>query len=482
MNLRATLAALGLFVGISGLLMLPAALCAVIYRQGDLLALLESAAVSVLLGAASWFTFRRDIRRIGIRDGFAVVTMAWVLVPLFGALPYLLSGVIPSFTDAYFESVSGFTTTGASILRDVESLPRGILFWRSMTHWIGGIGIIVMALAILPLFGVGGMQLFAAEVAGPTKDRLAPRLVETARIFGKLYVGVTALEVGALIAGGMPVFDSICHSFGTIASGGFSVRNASFAAYDSAYLDAVATIFMLVAGTNFALHYAALRGRAGSYWRDDEFRFFAISYGIATIVVTAALVLGAPRAPLSGALRLASFNVASIMSCTGFANADFALWPPFAQLVLLYLLFPGGCAGSTSGAMKNVRVLLMGKMVWITVRRALHAQAVLQVLHNHVAVRRETLASVAAFVTLYFATFLLSSLTLALTGMDPISAMSASATCLAGCGPGLGVVGPMSNYADLSTIAKWILDACMLAGRLELFTVLILFTRSYWRD
>jgi trk system potassium uptake protein TrkH len=279
----------------------------------------------------------------------------------------------------------------------------------------------------------------------------------------------------------MPVFDSICHSFGTIASGGFSVKNTSFAWYDSAYLDAVATFFMLVAGTNFALNYAALRGRPTAYWRDDEFRFFASSFAVATLAVTAALVLGTPQASPLGALRLASFNVASMMSCTGFANADFALWPPVAQLTLLYLLFPGGCAGSTSGAMKNVRVLLMGKVAWITVRRALRPQAVLQVIHNRVAVRRETLAGVAAFVTLYFATFFLASLALTITGMDPISAMSAAATCLAGCGPGLGSVGPMSNYADLSAAAKWILDACMLLGRLELFTVLILFTRSYWR-
>jgi trk system potassium uptake protein TrkH len=294
-------------------------------------------------------------------------------------------------------------------------------------------------------------------------------------------VGVTVLAAAALLAGGMPLFDSLCHAFGTVATGGFSVRNTSYAWYDSAYLDAVTTVFMLAAGTNFGLHYAAIHRGARSYWRNEEFRFFIVSYVIATIAVAATLALRSEGIPVASAVRLSSFNVASIMSCTGFASGDFALWPPFAQAALFYLLFPGGCAGSTAGAIKNVRVLLMMKSIWSALQRALHPQAVVQPYYNKAAVRRETMASVAASVTLYLASFSLASLGLTLTGMDMLSAISATAACLANCGPGLGSVGPMSNYADLTAAAKWVLDACMLLGRLELFTVMILFTRSYWR-
>ncbi|MGH2567832.1 MAG: TrkH family potassium uptake protein [Bacteroidota bacterium] len=424
---------------------------------------------------------RMQGEELRVREGFAVVTFGWMIVPLFGSLPFLLSGAIPSFTDAYFETISGFTTTGASILTDVEKLPHGLLYWRSLTHWLGGMGIIVLSLAILPMLGIGGMQLFRAEVTGPTKDKLTPRVAETARLLWGVYVLLTAAETGLLLSGGMSFFDALCHSFATISTGGFSTKNASLATFDSVYFDWVVTVFMFIGGTNFALHYAALRGRVNEYLNDNEFVFFLVSTVVAVALVTMSISQAFYGGDVLAALRFAAFNVVSVMTCTGFANADFALWTPLAQVVLLFMMFPGASAGSTGGGLKNIRVLLLLKAGVHELKKLTHPKLVVPIRYNGKMVEFDTLFTVGGFLILYLVTFSTMSIILAASGLDIITSMSAVATSMANVGPGLGTVGPMANYAHLSDIAKWTLNACMLVGRLELFTVFVLFSSAFWK-
>jgi len=474
---------LGFLILSVGVAMLSALGVSAYYDGTDFNALLISTVVSVGVGVFLMvFMKRLQGEELRVREGFAIVTFGWIVVPLFGSLPFLLSGAIPNFTDAYFETMSGFTTTGASILTDVEKLSRGLLFWRSMTHWLGGMGIIVLSLAILPLLGIGGMQLFKAEVAGPTKDKLTPRVAETARLLWGLYVLITAVETILLTAGGMSLFDAVCHSFATVASGGFSTKNASIGYYNSAYIDGVVTFFMFVAGTNFALHYSALRGRFGDYLRDNEFVFFLVSFIVAVAIVAAVTSQSSFGGDILTALRYSSFNVMSIMSCTGFATADFSLWAPLAQMVLLFLMFPGACAGSTGGAMKNARVLLLLKAAVNEFKKLIHPQAVVPIRYNGRMVDQDVVFTVAGFIILYLVTFATASILMTALGLDIVTSISAVASCMANCGPGLGSVGPATNYAHLSDLAKWILSACMLLGRLELFTVFVLFSKAFWRS
>jgi trk system potassium uptake protein TrkH len=482
MRLKPVLSVVGLLLVVVGIAMLAALAVSWYYREGDTMPILYSSLITILSGALLLVLFKATGgEELRPREGFVIVTLGWVIIPAFGCLPFLFSGAIPSFTDAYFEAISGFTTTGASILTNVEVLPHGLLFWRSLTHWLGGMGIIVLSLAILPLLGTGGMQLFRAEVAGPTKDKLTPRIAETARLLWSVYVLITAAEVILLIFGGMPLFDAVCHSFATIASGGFSTKNASIGFFNSPYIDAVVTFFMFLAGTNFALHYAALKGNLKAHFRNDEFRFFLISYIVASVIVTAAIAGPSVHGNVLKAFRYSAFNVMSIMSCTGFATTDFALWVPIAQIVLLFLLFPGGCAGSTAGGMKNIRVLLLLRTATNELKKLIHPKLVTAVRNDGRAVEAEILFAIGGFIILYLATFAISAVVLAATGLDLVTSMSAVATCMAGCGPGLGTVGPASNYAHLSAMAKWVLDASMLLGRLEIYSVFVVFSSSFWK-
>jgi trk system potassium uptake protein TrkH len=468
-----------LLVGV-GVALLISAGVSLLYKDHALIPLLVSALGT--LGVGFICTGVGSVKgELTTREGFAIVTIGWVLVPLAGSLPYLLSGAVGTLTDAFFESVSGFTTTGASVILDVEVLPHGLLFWRSMTHWLGGMGIVVLSLAILPMLGMGGMQLYKAEVGGVSKDKLTPRVTETARLLWGVYVLLTVGEIILLLVGKMPLFDAVCHSFATVATGGFSTKNASIGYYRSPYIEAVVTVFMLLAGTNFALHYSALRGDVGRYLRNQEFIYYITVFLIVTIGLASVNVLTQPNNNMVTAVRYTSFNVASIMSCTGFASADFALWAPVSQLTLHILMFAGGCAGSTAGGMKNVRVLLMLKSIHRQFKELLFPRAVVPVRLDGKMVESDILVSVGGFMLLYLTIFLAATILLLETGLDFISASSAVATCLAGVGPGLGSVGPMSNYAHLSTLAKWVLDACMLLGRLEIYTIIILFSTTFWK-
>jgi len=447
--------------------------------QATVQAFALSATVCLILGVACLKLFHNK-KELSIREGFAIVTFGWVVFAIFGALPYIFSGAISSPLDAIFETMSGFTTTGSTILTDIESLPRSILFWRAMTHWLGGMGIIVLSLAILPMLGVGGMQLFQAEVPGPTADRLKPRIQDTAKLLWGVYVILTALETLLLMAGNMSFYDAICHAFATLATGGFSTRNASVAAYDSAYIDWVITLFMFLAGINFSLHYYALKGRIGEYFRNEEFRF----YLYITLGATAIIMLvnqGTVYSSVVDNLRFSAFQTTSILTTTGFGTADFEVWPALTQYILVLLMFIGGCAGSTGGGMKVARILLLLKHAGVQLYHLIHPRAIRLVKLGGTPVSADVMQSILGFFALFMGVFVTASLLMAACGMDLVSGASAVIATLSNIGPGLGSVGPIDNFAEVPALGKAVLVMCMLLGRLELFTVMVLFLPSFWR-
>ena len=465
-----------IFLGIAMLLPIPFSLY---YGDGDYPAFLISAGLTALAGflAFKLTRFEQDLRP---KEGFAVVSFAWLFLSLFGSLPFLLSGAIPSFTDAFFETMSGFTTTGASILTDIERLPHGVLFWRSFTHWIGGMGIIVLSLAILPFLGIGGMQLFKAEIPGPVVDKLTPRITGTAKILWAVYVLISAAETLLLWLGGMTLFEALCHTFGTMATGGFSTRNASVGAYNSAYIDWVIIFFMLLAGTNFSLHYRFLRGDLRVYWRNQEFLFFLSLIGLASIVIGWDTFFHHYRDfPL--ALRKSVFQVVSILTTTGYGTADYEQWSFNSQFILFLFMFFGGCAGSTGGGMKIMRVHLLVKFVFSEITRLVHPRAVVPVRIGPTVVSREMAANVLGFFILFMVLFAVGVFIMSAMGLDLLTSFGAVAATLGNIGPGLGAVGPTDNYAHIPLAGKWVLAFFMLMGRLEVYTVLVLLSPSFWR-
>jgi trk system potassium uptake protein TrkH len=401
-----------------------------------------------------------------------------------GALPYLFAGVVDSFWAALFESMSGFTTTGATIFADIEALPHGILFWRSLTHWLGGMGIIVLVIAVLPYLGVGGMQLFRAEVPGPTPERLRPRITQTAKLLWLVYLALTVLQTVLYLLGGMGPFDAVTHTFGTLATGGFSPRNASLGHFQSPYIQYVTILFMYLAGVNFALHFRAATGRL-EYFRDSEWRFYTgvvLAAGLLLTVLN--LGTGGYELDLAGgelALRDALFQATSIVTTTGYVTADYELWVPGAQAVLFALMFVGGMAGSTGGSMKAVRVLLVLKQVWMELRKHLHARAIFLARVGRHVVREDVLANVIGLVMLYLMLVLAGALALGFLGMDLLTALGASAATVGNIGPGFGAVGATDNYGWMGPWAHAVLTFLMLAGRLEIYTVLLLFLPETWR-
>ena len=480
MNQTLTLRILGaLLICLSGTLLLPLPF-SIYYGDGVWSAFLETALICLLIGGLL-FRFCKSRKEMSVREGFAIVTFGWSFFALFGALPYLLSGAIPSPVDAVFETMSGFTTTGSTILTKIEGLPQSLLFWRALTHWLGGMGIIVLSLAILPMLGVGGMQLFKAEVPGPTADRLKPRIQDTATLLWGVYLLLTAVETLLLMFGGMTFFDAVCHAFATLATGGFSTRDASVAAYDSAYIDGVITLFMFLAGVNFTLHFQALRGRLQDFYRNEEFRcYFAITL-FATLVLLFFNWSGGIYQSLGENIRFSTFQVCSILTTTGFGTADYEIWPVITQYILVLLMFIGGCAGSTGGGIKVARILLLFKHAQVQVFRLIHPRAVRLVKLGNRPVDREVLQAILGFFALFTGIFVSASLLLAACGMDFVSGGSAVIACLSNIGPGLGSVGPTDNYAAVPAVGKGVLIICMLMGRLELFTVLVLFFPSFWR-
>ncbi|MCB0300862.1 MAG: TrkH family potassium uptake protein, partial [Calditrichaeota bacterium] len=421
--------------------------------------------------------FRDDLRP---KEGFAIVAFSWIFLSFFGCLPFVFSGTIPSFTDAFFETMSGFTTTGATILTQIEGMPEGVLMWRSLTHWIGGMGIIVLSLAILPFLGVGGMQLFKAEVPGPVADKLTPRVTETAKILWGVYLVFTAAQTVLLMFGGMNLFEALCHAFGTLATGGYSTRNASVGAYGSAYIDYVIILFMLLAGTNFALHYRFLRGDFKVYFKNPEFLFYMAIIGFTSLLICInnfiALDTGVEKT-----FRDSLFQVVSISTTTGYGTADYEQWPFASQMILFFLMFGGGCAGSTAGGMKMIRIYVLTKFVYSEIVRLLHPHAVVPVRVGKTIINRDILMNVFGFFNLYIIIFTLSVFAMSQLGLDFSSAYGAVVATMSNIGPGLGSVGPTDNFAHIPAIGKWLLSFLMMMGRLELFTVVILFSPSFWR-
>jgi trk system potassium uptake protein TrkH len=451
----------------------------IFYGDDDIAALGISAALTLFCGFACYAITRFKSADVRAKEGFGVVAFGWVAFSLFGAVPFVLSGAIPSFTDAFFETMSGFTTTGATILTRTEGVPHGILFWRSLTHWIGGMGIIVLSLAILPFLGVGGMQLFKAEVPGPTHDRLTPRITETAKILWGVYVAFTGLETVLLMWGGMNLFDALCHSFGTLATGGYSTRTASVGAYASPFIDWVIVVFMLVAGTNFSLHYRALRGDWKVYLRNQEFRFFLSLIAICVVIISLDTWVSVDGAHKT--IRDTIFQVTSIVTTTGYATADYEQWSFSSQFVLFLLMFFGGCAGSTGGGIKMVRVHLLVKFVISEINHLLHPRAVIPVRMGKRPVEPEIVANVLGFFVLYVMIFVLGVYLMSTLALDMHTAFGSVAATLNNIGPGLGLVGPTDNYAHIPAAGKWLLSFLMLMGRLEVYTVIILFSPSYWK-
>ena len=441
--------------------------------------------VTILLGIASsfvvrWFVMAREeeVKMLNAKDGLAIVGLSWLCLSAFGALPFYFSEAVPSYVDAFFETVSGFTTTGATVIANVEALPRGLLFWRSLTHWLGGMGIIVLYLALLPALGQAAFQLYKAEAPGPTAERLQPRIKETAKILWGVYVLFSALETALLMKGGMTLFDALCHTFGTMATGGFSTRNASIAAFNP-YTQWVIIVFMFIAGTNFMLHYLALRGDFRSLRKSDEFRCYF--FLVALLVPVFALVLRRTVSP-DIPVRQAAFQVVSILTTTGYTTADFDAWPHALRLTLLILMFIGGCAGSTGGGMKVIRVFLTVKMALRSVLQALLPNAVVPIKVNKTPVPDRVATGVLSYVVIFITLFFIGAVLLTVTERcDLVTAFSASIACLGNIGPGLGRVGATQNYAWMTPAGKYVLTFLMLAGRLELYSILILFSPTAWR-
>lgn len=422
----------------------------------------------------------RTPQTISSKGGYLLVSSGWILAAAFGALPFTLSGAIPSYSNAFFETMSGFTTTGASILVNIQILPKSILFWRSLTHWLGGMGIVVLTVAVFPLLGIGGVQLVKAEAPGPTVDKITPKITSTAKILWFIYLLMTVVEIILLMLGGMNLFNAATHTFGTVATGGFSPLNASVGAFHSAYIDAVITIFMMLAGMNFLLYYRIVIGDFRSVLRNAELRSYIGIFVVATLLITFDLD-GSVYHSLGASLRYASFQAASILTTTGFTTADYSRWPVFAQVVLFILMFIGGSTGSTGGGIKVARIVILLKQGWNEMKYLLHPRGIFSMKMSGSTLRKDIVYTVTGFVFLYIIVLFVTTLVVASGGNDILTSLSAALATLGNIGPGFGKVGPVSNYAYLPDYVKWFLSFSMVVGRLEIYTVLVLFTRTFWR-
>jgi len=474
---------IGFLIAGASLMMFPPALVSWIYQDGTAGIFLVSAVILLITGMAIFLPVSHVHQELRLRDGFLIVAASWLALALVGALPFLL---LPqpeiSYVDAVFESMSGLTTTGATILTNLDELPRGILYYRQQLQWLGGLGIVVLAVAILPMLRIGGMQLYRAETPGPMKDsKLTPRITETAKALWLIYLGITILCVLAYWLGGMSLFDAVGHAFSTVAIGGMSTHDAGFGWFDSPTLEALATIFMVVAGINFAIHFTSWkRASAQPYFHDPELKVYASLLLGFVILVTIALYLNGTYGSIAESARYASFQVVSVMTTTGFTTTDFSIWPGFIPIMLICIAFIGGCAGSTCGGMKVIRVMLLYRQAIREIRRLIHPHAVIPVKIGGRKTSATVMDAVWGFFFLYVASFVMITITLNGVGVDPVTAYAAAAACITNLGPGLGDVS--ANYASLNSTAKVILSFAMLMGRLEIFTLLVLFTPAFWRD
>jgi len=450
------------------------------YGEQDWTAILTSSLITIGAGALlKYLTRNKKSKELKKKDGYLIVTAGWIFMSIFGALPYIISGSIPDFSNAFFETISGYTTTGASILTDIEAVPNGILFWRSLTQWIGGMGIIVLALAILPFLGIGGMQLFVAEAPGITPDKLQPRIQETAKRLWFLYVGLTLAEAIALYVAGMGAFDAVNHSLTTMATGGFSTKNDSLQ-FVEPVIQYIVIFFMFLAGTSFTLTYFALKRNFKKVFKNEEFKVYLSFTVVITLIVTITLLVVSDE-PFEASFRDALFQVVSLITTTGFVSADYTSWAPFLSVIFFILLFVGGSAGSTAGGVKVIRHIVLFKNSFLELKRQLHPSAIMPVRISGQAVEQSIVYNVLAFIMIYILVFLVGVTLLSTMNVDFNTAFGAVATSLGNVGPGIGDVGPLDNFSEMPTGGKWLLSALMLLGRLELFTVLMLLTPHFWR-
>ena len=480
---------IGALLTILGFTMIIPLVISWVYGEYDLNGFLYSSIFCVVVGFPLWY-FTRYKRSLTNRDGFAIVTFSWITTAIVGCLPFYFSGAIPNVTDAFFESMSGVTTTGASILGNqltmphltngIESLPKGILFWRSFLQWIGGMGIIVFYIAILPLLGVGGVQLFKAEAPGPVSDKITPRVKETAKFLWIIYLSMTFVQIIALRIAGMDTFDSICHAFTTMPTGGFSTKNASIAYFDSSLIHYIIIFFMFIAGINFSLHFRLINGDFKAYFKDAEFRVYLFITGFIATIIFLSLSFQNHLFSAQG-LRESLFGTIAILTGTGYVLGDYEIWPIYIQLILLTLMFIGGMGGSTTGGMKVIRILLLVKYAVLETRRMLHSRALIPVKIGRQTINEDVVRNTLGFFLFFMSAFILSTILLSTMGLDLETSIGAAASAMGNIGPALGDFGPTDNYALLPNQGKWLLSFCMLLGRLEIFTVMVLFSRTYWK-
>ncbi len=483
MNLKLCFKILSGITVISGFFLIFPIVVSLIYNDGEFFRLLIISLSVVFVGLVGFSFFKVKNVNLSHRDGFFIVSFSWILFSLLGALPFYFSKYFDSFDDAFFESASGFTTTGSTILTNIEAVAPSLLFWRSLIQWLGGMGFIVLSIAILPFLGIGGMQLYKAEVPGPTKDKLTPRIEDTAKVLWLVYLLLTLCEIALLKAGGMSLFDSICHSFTTMATGGFSPKNASIGAYNSAYIDWVVTIFMFLAGINFKIHYLVIiKHRFTKDILNDETVFYIKFVLLFIVIFTFFNIFTNVYEDILTSLRFSAFQVVSILTTTGFGTADYEKWHPVLQFILVLLMLVGGCAGSTGGGIKNIRIYLYLKYTINQILRVVHPNSVKLIKIDGKVVDEKIVSSVISFISLYFLVFVISSiLVTAFGGQDLVTSLSAVIATMSNIGPGLGNVGPVDNFSQFSPFAKFILSLSMIIGRLEFYTILVLFSPTFWK-
>ncbi|MPW24481.1 TrkH family potassium uptake protein [Alkalibaculum sp. M08DMB] len=481
MNRGIVRAVLGKLLILLGLTMVPSFFIALFYNEKESTsAFLITIALVVIVGLI--MTFRPAMtKKIRIQDGLVIVTFGWIIASVFGALPFYFSGNIPSYTDAFFETMSGFTTTGASLLTNVEALDNSMLFWRSFTHWIGGMGILVVTVAIFPAMGSGGFQIFRAESPGPTSERIVPRIKDTAKILYITYTVISIAEFILLLLGGMTPLDSAIHTFGTVGTGGFSSKSLSVGYYNSTYIKVVITIFMVLCGVNFSIYYNIIKKKFKNIFDNSELKLYMGIIIVASIFIFIDLAYITDHS-LGNNIVDSVFQVVSIITTTGFSTVDFDLWPTFTKVILFFLMFIGGTAGSTAGSIKVIRILILIKQIKVELQKIFHPRAVISLKVDDKSITPGILGSITSFFVLYILVFVLGTLLISLEGYDLITTSSSVAATLGNVGPGFGLVGAANNYSFFSVPSKWLFSILMLLGRLELFTVVALFTPSIWKS
>ena len=483
-NTRMVFRTMGALLLIEAVFMTMALFVSLWYGEADSGVFLLSTIITLLAGVIGLLVGRRAESRMGEREGYVIVAMVWVVFSAFGLLPYYLSGQVPSLTDAWFESMSGFTTTGATIIPDLEVITHGLLFWRSLTQWIGGMGIIVLSIAILPIFGLNGMQLYAAEVSGLTYEKVSPRIADTAKMMWSIYVLLTVTEVVALWLCGMNVFDAVCHSFSTIATGGFSTHNNSLEFYDSAAIHYTVTFFMFISGINFVMLIYLLRGKTRYFFKDEELRWYSVAVAMFAVLLTVGLYVARPGwsgVEMERAFRDSIFTVISSMTSTGYTISDYMYWPVVAWVVIFFLMLTGACAGSTAGGIKWVRLAIIMKNGVAEFQRRIHPNAIIPVKLNEKAVPQQTINNIMAFLIFYVFIIVITVVIFCASGVNFDESIGAAVSAIGNVGISIGQFGPAGTYAEFPVVAKWVMSFVMLIGRLEIFTVLLLFTRALWR-